>query len=156
MAGDMLTVSVEKDLPPPPPTSTPVPALIPTPTIQSAAGTGESSICAAGQATYQFHNFLGGAVNGTFTRQGDDKKESFTMPPDADQTLCLDPGRWTYTIASPGWQSLTDGFEAAVGQTTQFPVSGMCETTPLIKVDRSGVSITIGEVTICTIQKPLS
>ena len=113
-----------------------------------------SGACQAGQATYQFHNYLGAAVNGTFTRQGDEKKASFAMLPDAAQTLCLDSGRWTYTIAAPGWQSLTEWFEAAAGQTTQFPISGTCETTPLFAVDRSGIRVTIGEVTTCTIQKP--
>ena len=88
MAGDMMTVPVEKRIPPPPPTPTPVPASTPTPTAQSTARTTTSSGCQASQAAYQFHNFLGGPMKGTFTRQGDEKKASLLMPPNTDQTLC--------------------------------------------------------------------
>lgn len=154
MAGDILTVPVEKQIPPPPPTPTPAPVSIPSPTAQSATGTTTAGACPASQATYKFQNFIGAYVDGTFTRQGDAKKASFIMPKNTEQTVCFDPGRWTYTVAAPGWQNINDAFEAVAGQTIQFPINGKCETKPLYGRSSGGTTVILGEVTTCTILKP--
>jgi hypothetical protein len=146
---------VEKQIPPPPPTFTPAPvASIPSPTAQNAAGSITAGGCPAGQATYKFQNFIGADVNGMFTRQGDEKKASFVMPKNSEQTICFDPGRWTYTVAAPGWQNINDAFDAVAGQTIQFPISGKCETKPLYGRSSGGTTVILGEVTTCTILKP--
>ncbi len=151
--GDMASAPVERNIPTPPPTATPAPAAAATPITQTA--TSASGTVTSTQACYVFHNFIGSTVHGTFTRQGDEKRIEFDMASHTDQTVCFDPGRWTYTISAPQWNDITDGFQAVAGQQAEWPINGICNTSPVFQwnVD-SGTSVQVGTVKTCGIQEP--
>ena len=112
----------EAPVPPPP---APAPTSPPAPKAAEPAKPAADALGPANQGCYLVQDFLGVPLNGTLTRDGDNLKATFNVAPDSDTIICLDPGRWSYTVdAPPPWLDINGTFDVVAGERLRWPIRG--------------------------------
>lgn len=109
-----------------PPTRTPVPPKpTPKPKPKATATQAAPPSLPADKGCYLFESFLGADVTVTLTAQDWQWSEAFTLAPNEQNLVCLDPGGYTYTLdAPPPWGSTNGELTAQAGGHYRFPIRG--------------------------------
>jgi hypothetical protein len=108
------------------PTPTPRPQPTSLPTEPPAAATPEPEPdLPANMGCYLLQNQIGAELTVTISGGPNRINETFRVPPMTDIPICLDPGRYNYTIdAPPPWGTLNESIDVVAGDRLLWPIRG--------------------------------
>jgi hypothetical protein len=105
-----------------PPTPTPAPTR-PAPTVPPATAAPAESSLPSDKGCYLMISYVGDELTVTFTAKDRPWNMTFRIPGMGQYLLCLDPGRYSYTLDHPKWQGGGE-LVAEAGKHYRFPIVG--------------------------------
>lgn len=89
----------------------------------AAGGSGGSGAATANKGCITFKNFVGDELTVTFTKKDGSWNKTFKVAKNGQQRECFDPGKYTYTLSAPGFESGNNELTINKGDNFEFPVT---------------------------------
>ncbi len=102
------------------------PAAAATPSDTGTANNGDagsSSSVPAGKGCYNFQNMVGKELTITFTKVDGSWNKTFKVAKSGEHQECFDPGKYTYTMSAPDFESGNNELIISAGDNFDFPIS---------------------------------
>ena len=89
----------------------------------SAANSGSTSSGNASKGCYNFQNNVGQELTITFTKRDGSWNKTFKVAKGKEHAECFDPGKYTYTLSAPGFESGNQEITISAGDNYNFPIT---------------------------------